>query len=254
MCELGRKIRKPTLLYTKGVIMKRKITLLIIFSFIVFNISTYAEESIIKKIDTLKETLRKYFLEAPRLGILQKMKLRSIAKQYRPSIRVKIQEIRKIRIELHKELRKQLTKEQLLQVLDMRDEFAFRKPGVKFAILMKKMPVQNRVILLKLIRILIRGDETGVENNIKNLKEFIKDKIRPIFLKKLSLSPQQKEVCKKIIASKKILLETKIITLVKELYKIKALSRNTLNEEQKAYIDANRDKVFQIILEFVTEL
>lgn len=229
-----------------------------IFAFFIIlallNTTVYAEGSLLEKLSGLRENLQKYVIAAPKPNMLQKIEIGRIFKAQREALQQEGQEIRTIAINARKEFRQQLTREQLLKIMDLHDEFAAQRPGVRAALLLKKLEPADRVQLLTLLRALWRGEAEEISQNLDNLHSFMQEKVRPIFVKELALTDEQQIALEKLATETRAKIKPKMESVIRKLYGIRKQVREVLNEEQRAYIEANRDKVFQEIVTFVHDL
>ena len=232
-----------------------KTKLIILFTvFALTGTNLYAENALFDKLDGLKDTLHKYFIGAPRLNFEQKLAVYGIFKLHRSSLRANLQALRKVAIEMRRAFRKQLTHEQLLKVMEMQDEFVMRGPAVKAALFLKKLEAPDRAQLLDLLRRMRRGKAEDISKNLDQISMFFREKVRPIFLKELAITEDQQVEMEKFAEVGRQQTKAIMERLIKKMYRIRSLVHALLTEEQHAFIETHRDKIFQHVLDFVMSL
>lgn len=217
-------------------------------------VPAYAEDTLEGKVDALKEKLRSYWLPAPKLNVYQKTLITPIVAAHKSGIRETAQEVRALVLATRKEVRNLLTREQLLKVMDLRDEFALRGPGIKAALFLSKLETAERITLLELARELWRGDKKQAPQNLANLRVFFQEKVRPRIFAELEMTADQIASCKKICDAAESKLNQKLIELLHQVYDLRAAIRPLLTHEQTTFIETNRDKIFQELITFVSDL
>lgn len=233
--------------------MKTKMFTCIILALMAINTNVYAGDEVAEKLDGLRESLRKFFIAAPKLNVAQKTAIFGIIRLHREEIRENAEQLRREIIEARREFRRQLTREQLLAVLDIQDEFRMRPPAMKAAYLLKKLEAADRVELLDLLRQVWR-DERQLDQNLDLLFQFHRTKILPLVIRELSLSDEQQAQLYKIADEKGTVIRDLAHRLLQKIFVARSLIRTVLTAEQRAFIEENRDRIFQEIRDFAAGL
>ena len=224
-----------------------------LLAFLICNL-VYAEDSVYQKMHAFKHNLHKYFVSAPKLSIYQKGLLMGICKVHHASISSDMLKARSLILEKNRKIRQLLTRKQLLIIFDAKDEFAMLPHGIKMAIFLKKFPAKERVEMLKLARKLWRGKKSEILPNVKEMAKYLQEKIAPKIVKKLALTQEQLTACKQIHAEYAPKIQNAIANVLEKVFNLRYLARKVLTQDQKDYIEANREKVFQEVVEFVENL
>ena len=213
-----------------------------------------AEDSIWNKLQNLRTSLRRYFVDAPKPTMVQRLRIHGIIQLHRLEIRPEAEKLRSLVIAAKQQMREELTREQLLTAMTIHDEFSYRRPGAKMALLLRKMEAPDRVQLLQLLRRIKNGNGNKIEQNIDALRVFFQEKLRPQLLEKLALTQDQQSKLKEIAMVERQKIRPLLVSLIQKLYRLRDEIKHVLTKEQHAYIEANRDKIFQEILDFAAGL
>ena len=237
--------------------MKTKLILSLIAAFLIFNnTGVFAEDvtPIIQKMDKLKESLMKYFIAAPKLNLKQKFLIHRVIKKHRDPIRQEGQELRAIIMKSKNDFRQCLTREQLLKLMAKRDKFNMRPPFLKISLFLKGLKPFERIQLLTLSRTLRKSNENNISQNIEAIIKFFDNVLLPKIIKELELADEQQMKLHNILDENQVEVKKMLNSIGLKFLKVKELIKPILSEKQINYIEANRDKVHQEILEYVTEL
>ena len=218
---------------------------------------TFAEDqksSIFEKLVTLKEKVKTYFEDAPRLSFRQKLKIGALLKGHRSEIRAMVDELRPHVIKVRRECRNVLTHEQLIKAMEMRDELMLRPKGEQIAMVLQKLSKEDRLQLLKLMQNVWRGETLNIEENIQALHVFIMQNIMPYHVKNLELTVAQQQQIEDIIAKEKQNIRPLVVALLTKAHEIRDQVKSKLSLEQINFFQSNREKVVKEILQFVEGL
>ena len=212
------------------------------------------EDALVQKLDQFKSSLRSYFIGAPRPNFRQKIQIGRILRAHRATLREDCKELRSTILAMKKEFRQHLTREQLLTLLDKKDEFSMLPPGFKIAKALKRLEREDRVQLLQLGRQIWRGPKANIGVNVRNFRDFVQNNIHPYIQKELNLTAEQQAIWQQIVSSNDEKLDKLSIKIVFKLHHLRDKVKEVLSAEQITFIETNRDKIFQEVLSFVSEL
>lgn len=206
------------------------------------------------KVDQFRDQIKTYREKAPALGFWQKIQIGRTMRGYRSELREHGEKIRTILLEIRRKFGKELTRDQLLIMRDIEADYLLRTPGVKMAVFLQKLEEEDRVELLKLGRKLFQSSELDWEANNEKLFQYLYGKLFPKLVKRLNLSAQQQVAIEKIFEEGRAEIRPLRVEMRNKVKKMRKEVHQKLSEEQKNYMENNRESVFEDMIKFVKNL
>ncbi|WP_372369278.1 hypothetical protein [Candidatus Uabimicrobium sp. HlEnr_7] len=232
----------------------KKLTILFIFFSLSYIAADEQKQSLFDKITVLKDKVKTYFEDAPRLSFRQRLKIGVLLKGHRKEIRSMVDELRSNIIRVRKSCRGVLTHQQLLQSLEFKDQLILRPKGEKIAMLLQRFSKEHRVEFLQLIHKIWSGETQNISQNLENLHIFVIENIMPYRFEYLQLTVDQQQQIKAILEEEKHQIQPLLLSLLTKAHKIRDKVKSKLSITQINFFESNRQKVVQDILQFVESL
>ncbi|BBM86954.1 hypothetical protein [Candidatus Uabimicrobium amorphum] len=232
----------------------KKLCIAIVVVSLSFTLAEEQKTSIFDKLVTLKDKVKTYFEDAPRLSFRQKLKIGALLKEHRNEIRAMVDELRPHVIKVRRECRNVLTHAQLIKAMEMKDELVLRPGGEKIAMVLQKLDKEDRLQLLKLMQKVWRGETQNIGQNLETLHVFMMESIMPYHVRNLELTVAQQQQIKDILAKEKQNIRPLVVSLLTKAHEIRDKVKSKLSLAQINFFETNREKVVKEVLEFVEGL